>query len=262
MKSSHFSARLKTKVILLLLVGLLLGKSLFASLRDELKLEAIAYDAKRPESSVAVINGEFLEKGGEVGRYKITEIGKTFVELTDPSKGKKERLEIYRDEKAGKKTKPFTLSFPKKEKQEKKKEPSLPSPWNPISVLNQAKQTQGIATLRRIYSAAQLYYSEEGKVPTLGQLVERQLLPESYLDGTEGGYRFHITPSGDGIEVRAEPENPGSGLAHFLIDAKGELHGGQDKPPDASLPPPKPESYLPQFLRKEYNQPKEGEDGR
>lgn len=61
----------------------------------ELRLEGILFEASAPETSVAVLNGNFYKKGDEIENYRIVEISPETVKVLDNASGQETELKLF-----------------------------------------------------------------------------------------------------------------------------------------------------------------------
>jgi len=125
---------------------------------------------------------------------------------------------------------------------------SLPGGLNPFGMLNMAYEVQAMADVRRIATACAVLASmeetnEQGAfVPptfTFERMKEMQMLPQAFEEHT-GYYTYSVQPSAEGwgCEVHATPNNPNSGLRHFMVDPDGIIHAERGGPATMSSPRP------------------------
>jgi hypothetical protein len=121
----------------------------------------------------------------------------------------------------------FLLFSPSRVSAETEKNSGFAQKIDPRRALNFAFESKGLADLKKIYTACNVYMAEEdGKAPAFEQLIERGILTEEFSDHKNDKYVFEIHAKGPGrVSVSAEPVDPNSGLASFYADDRGTRRG-------------------------------------
>ena len=213
----------------------------FAAPSDELHVEGVSYEAQNEATSIAVINGEFLKEGDSYSHYKIEKIGSNFVRVADRETNVQTELNITASASKIEPPKKISAALPVSLKNSKSgAKPSVsnsPSLFNLAAVRNKANEAAALAALRKINTAAQAYFYEEGLAGgiTLEKLIKSGMISDIYAHEYKG-YRFNVKSKGDNIQVFADPVTDGPEQRHFLIDGSGAVRTEQSRSATSQSP--------------------------
>ncbi|MBI3087865.1 MAG: hypothetical protein HYY91_03155 [Candidatus Omnitrophica bacterium] len=255
----------------LLLTALLIGFCGQAQAADDdFTLEGVVYETARPADSMAIINGAILKPGDAYHGHVVREIGEDFAVLQPETGGMPLRLRVWSAAPKPPPTPPspgaraapasraaaetssrLTESEQMAERAAAATQQSgaaLPGGLNPFGMLNMAYEVQAMADVKRISTACAVLASMDetnaqgNVVPptfTFERMKEMQMLPQAFEDHT-GYYAYSVQPSAEGwgCEVHATPNNPNSGMRHFMVDQDGMMHAERDGP--ATMHSPRP----------------------
>jgi hypothetical protein len=222
----------------------------FSFSEEELYVEGISYESASPNESIAVINGTLLKPGDSFKNYRIVEVGSNFVKLTQLDGSGERMLQVtggapkavaQPTPTPGETSVPTGLGtagegkLPTGQDLQKMMTETMAKS---ISALAHAKSSAGLADLRQIYTATNVYFSESGNVEgiTFDNLIKGGMLSPAFQNGEKGDYRFTIKGGNEGVSVSASPKEKNSGLRHFFIDENGDVYAEDNKPATKSSP--------------------------
>lgn len=190
-------------------------------------VEGILYEEKTPAQSVVIIQGGIYHAGDRWGDYEIMEIQKNHIRVRTQD-GTDKQLEI---------TGPANVPPPPMKPSAK-----VPAGDAPIkkmtvgknkfdlgAIFQYALDIKVIMQLKRIYTAAQIYYAEQGVLPSWNDLIEKQGFDPELSDGEKYGYLFTMAPIQGEPAVYADFADPKARKRHYLIDPWGNLRYDDEK---------------------------------
>ncbi len=228
--------RWKPQVLCSLFTGLLFLGCPFAVMADpadDIQLDGVMYSASEPEKSVAVINGDAVMPGSQIGNYKVKEIRQSSVVLTDAAGAEKILgLKAVKSKEAMHPALRAASEAKKKEVSQDAQttENPLQAILNPGKLLEQFKSAQVLMDLRNLRMQIAMYYGEHGSLPPIDELVEKGEVNPAFKGGIKGGYRFRFSEGKKGPMIFADPVEETSNSDHYMIDDWGNLRKESGKP--------------------------------
>ncbi|MCI0597029.1 MAG: hypothetical protein L0Z48_10890 [candidate division Zixibacteria bacterium] len=166
---------------------------------------------------VAVINGDLVKAGGQVGGYEILSVDAKGVQARDTQSGK--TLYVAAGDKPA----------PPKEKKgwgEKMVEKHLPK----LAQINASFEYAGvIRDLKTLHREAYMYYIDSGAYNvSVADLVAKRKLPAFFRDGSHG-YRYRVEAHTSGVRAFADPVEKNSPKKHFMIDEHSYVYAEEKR---------------------------------
>lgn len=186
---------------------------------DELYLEGLLYDAGKPSESAAVVNGQPVRAGDEIGGWLILEIRDSGMRARQLAEGREAEFQVTSAQKAAADEKSLEEEIEAYRLTETGAAPGWKESilriwkfWNPLQLPARLSEVRAVMDMTRVYNSAVAYFNENSRLPqSLAEMSAEGYIGPSFLKRSEESYTIRIETGKGQLEVRANAassENP------------------------------------------------------